>query len=370
MLRPKFYRLSILSRLRRVDRKVPNRSKAMPDCAPTNAASSGVILDRKTLKALARRSDRPGLVYLAQWGCGLLATGALVWLSLGKSWLWPAMFVHGVLLTVPAYALSHETAHGTAFRSRWLNEAAMWITSLIYMEEPLHRRYTHTNHHTYTWHVGKDCQMPFDTPIALGGWLAEASGLALLRYQATVMLRLAAGRYTGVMRMVTPESELPKMTRNARLFLLIYAGGGLLAALGASWLLWFLILPRLLGMPVMMLFTLIQHVEMQEDSPSIPESTRSFRTNRLGRFLYANMNRHVEHHLYPQVPFYALPALGRAVAAQVPAPDPGFFRTNWEVFVVVVRRTLGLSTRATSIRQAPHMISDGGAFERVARRTM
>ena len=348
---------------------------ALPDgapaeAAPTNAASSGVTLDRKALKALAQRSDRPGLAYLVQWGCGLLATGGLVWLSRGSAWLWPAMFVHGVLLTVPAYAISHETAHGTAFRSRRLNEAVLWLTSLLYMEEPLHRRYTHTNHHTYTWHVGKDSQMPFDTPMTFGGWLLEASGLGLLRYQATVLLRLAACRYTGIMRTVAPEGELPKMTRNARIFLAVYAGAALLVALGGFWLLWFLVLPRLLGMPVMMLFTLIQHVEMQENSPSIPESTRSFRTNRLGGFLYANMNWHVEHHLYPQVPFFALPALSRAVAAQVPAPDPGFFRTNWAVFVVILRRSLGLSTGAPSIRQAPHMITDGGAFERVAHRTM
>ena len=86
----------------------------MPQPAPTNAASSGVTLDRKALKAIARRSDGPGLVYLAWWGAGLLTTGALVWLSLGSEWLWPAMFVHGVLLSVPAYAISHETCarHG------------------------------------------------------------------------------------------------------------------------------------------------------------------------------------------------------------------------------------------------------------------
>ena len=39
----------------------------MSSFTPTNAASSGVTLDRKALKAIARRSDRPGLVYLAQW---------------------------------------------------------------------------------------------------------------------------------------------------------------------------------------------------------------------------------------------------------------------------------------------------------------
>ena len=341
----------------------------MSNFTPTNAASSGITLDRKALKAIARRSDRPGLVYLVQWAAGLALTGAGVWAALGTPWVWPAMFVHGILLTLPAYSFSHETAHGTAFRTRRLNEAVFWITSFIYMEEPLHRRYTHTNHHTFTWHVGKDSQMPFDTPMAFGGWLAEMSGLALLRFHVRVLCQLAVGGYTDTMKSVTPAGELPKMTRNARIFLALYAGLGALIAAGVMWPLWFLVLPRVLGAPVMMLFTLIQHVEMQEDSPSILESTRSFRTDRLGRFLYMNMNHHIEHHLYPQVPFYALPELHRAIAGQLPAPDPGFFRTNWEVLAVVLRRSLGRHTRASSIRQAPHMITEGG-YARVARRTM
>ena len=120
----------------------------------------------------------------------------------------------------------------------------------------------------------------------------------------------------------------------------------------------------------MLLFTLIQHVEMQENSPSILESTRSFKTNWLGRFLYANMNNHVEHHLYPQVPFYALHKLHQEIADQLPEPDPGFFKTNLEVISVVFRRTLGRGTKAATIRQAPHMITDGGPVERVAQRTM
>ena len=160
------------------------------------------------------------------------------------------------------------------------------------------------------------------------------------------------------------------MTRNAWVFIAVYAAIGVAIALGVHWLAWFLVLPRLLGAPVMLLFTLIQHVEMAENAPSIVQSTRSFTTGWLGRFLYMNMNNHVEHHLYPQVPFFALPALREAVASQVPAPDPGFFRTNREVFTVVVRRTLGLSTRAATIRQAPHMVTAGGARRRIAHRTM
>ncbi len=342
----------------------------MPDYVPTNAASSGVTLDKKTLKTIAARSDRPGLLWLGQWIVSLMVTGTLVMMSVGTLWMWPAMLLHGVFLTVPAYAASHETAHGTAFRTRWLNESVLWVTSLLYMEEPLHRRFTHTNHHTHTWHVGKDSQMPFDTPMGFGGWLAEATGFALLRFHLTVFVRLAAGRYTETMRMVAPGNELPRMTRNARIMILIYVAVALAPLAGIWWPIWLFLLPRVLGAPVMLLFTLIQHVELQENSPSILESTRSFRTSGLGRFLYMNMNNHVEHHLYPQVPFHALPQLAEAVQDQVPEPDPGFFRTNFEVLIVVLRRSMGLPTKAPSIRQAPHMITDGGRAVRVAHRTM
>lgn len=342
----------------------------MPNYVPTNAASSGVTLDKKTLKVIAARSDRPGLIYLAQWAAALTLTGLLVWWTLGTPMVWLAMFFYGTVLSVPAYAMSHETAHGTAFRTRWLNEAVLWVTSFIYMEEPLHRRFTHTNHHTHTWHVGKDSQMPFDTPMGLGGWLTEITGFGLLRFHLLAFVNLARCRYTDTIRMVAPEAELPKMTRNARIMLALYALIAVAPLFGISWPIWFIIFPRLLGAPVMLLFTLIQHVELQENSPSILESTRSFKTSAIGRFLYMNMNNHVEHHLYPQVPFHALPMLADAVKTQVPEPDPGFFRTNWEVLVVVARRSLGLSTKAASIRQAPHMITQGGPVARVSERSM
>ncbi|MEM6985385.1 MAG: fatty acid desaturase [Pseudomonadota bacterium] len=336
----------------------------------TNAISSGVKLDKHTLKSVAAKSDKPGLVYLAQWFFGLALTSGLVWATLETVWVWPAMFVHGVLLTVPAYSFSHECAHATAFKSKRLNEAVFWFSSLIYMEEPVHRRFTHTSHHTFTWHEGRDAQMPFDTPMGIGGWLAEISGLALLRFHAHVLFALALGRYTDVMHKAVPKRMFKQMTRNARIMLVVYAAIALAPFAGVWWPLWLLVIPRMLGAPVMLLFTLLQHVELQENSPSIIESTRSFRSNWLGRFLYMNMNNHVEHHLYPQVPFHALPQLADALADQVPAPDPGFFRGNWEVFVVTLRRSLGYSTKAPSIRQAPHMITDGGPIESITKRSM
>ena len=151
--------------------------------------------------------------------------------------------------------MSHETAHGTAFRTRWLNETVMWICALLYLEEPLHRRYTHTNHHTYTWHVGKDSQMPFDTPMTLAVWIMEISGFSLTRFHIHRLIQLAAGHYTETLRSVVPEDEFPRLRRNARCFLGIYISVGAAISFGETWLWWFLVLPALLGRPVVLLMT-------------------------------------------------------------------------------------------------------------------
>jgi fatty acid desaturase len=336
--------------------------------AATNAASSGIQLERKTIKALCKRSDRPGLVFLAKWAVSLLLTGYAVQLAMGTAWIWLAMFVHGSVIGLPSYAVSHESAHGTAFRTRWLNELVFWMTSLIYMEEPLYRRYTHTGHHTYTLFEGRDSQLP-TLPVTLRVWLLEVSGLALTWLHLLALLRLAFGRYSGPMQEVISQNELPRTRRNAWIFIGIYTAIGVAIAFGVDLLLWYLVIPVFLGQVTVVAFGLVQHVEMAKNSASIIDSTRSFRTNPLVSFLYLNMEHHVEHHLYPQVPFYSLPALNQALSTQLPEPDPGFLRTFVESLSVAIRRTLGRNTRAWSIRQAPEMITEGG-FEKIVPRGM
>ena len=100
-------------------------------------------------------------------------------------------------------------------------------------------------------------------------------------------------------------------------------------------------LPRILGYPIMLMFNMIQHVELAENSPSNLNSTHTFRTNWLGRFLYFNMNNHIKHHLYPQIPFHSLLDLHQEVAGQTPELDPGFSRKNYEAFSVAARRLCG-----------------------------
>ena len=54
--------------------------------------------------------------------------------------------------------------------------------------------------------------------------------------------------------------------------------------------------------------------------------------NPVFRFLYLNMNYHVEHHIFPTVPYYHLPALHREIKAYLPPPRPSMFAAYREVF--------------------------------------
>jgi len=60
--------------------------------------------------------------------------------------------------------------------------------------------------------------------------------------------------------------------------------------------------------------------------------------NPLSRFVYWNMNYHVEHHMFPMVPFHALPALHAEIKDDLPAPLPGIGAAFREFVPVMLRQ--------------------------------
>ncbi len=235
----------------------------------------------------------------------------------------------------------HGLPHPLDKRSIVLDFIVYLISSFIYCEEHCFRRYTHASHHTHTYHRGLDAQIPFKEPLTVVGWLNAISGLGLLVDDICAFFRNATGNFAQLTLACTPRNELPKLQRNARIYLVLYAGLGVAIYSGADFLLWYFVLPRLLGGLVMGCFVILQHLEMTEDQMDIRESTRSFSTNALARFLYMNMNYHIEHHLYPTVPFHALAELNAAIRNQLPDPDPGLCLMNWWGLKTAIKRSTG-----------------------------
>jgi fatty acid desaturase len=50
------------------------------------------------------------------------------------------------------------------------------------------------------------------------------------------------------------------------------------------------------------------------------------------------MNYHIEHHLYPAVPFHALPELSKSIADQLPPPLSGVVAANTDILKAISRQ--------------------------------
>jgi fatty acid desaturase len=51
------------------------------------------------------------------------------------------------------------------------------------------------------------------------------------------------------------------------------------------------------------------------------------------------MNYHIEHHMFPTVPYYALPKLHEALKADTPPPYPGVIAAYREIIPALIRQT-------------------------------
>lgn len=67
-------------------------------------------------------------------------------------------------------------------------------------------------------------------------------------------------------------------------------------------------------------------------------NTRTVYMNPISRFIYWNMNYHVEHHMFPMVFPRAAERLHALIKHDLPAPNPSMWHAYREVFPVLIRQ--------------------------------
>ncbi|MGD0198239.1 MAG: fatty acid desaturase family protein [Solirubrobacteraceae bacterium] len=276
---------------------------------------------RKRMKELMRRRDWPAARDTLIW-FGLLAGFAF-----GAYWFWdswwcaPFFLCYGVLYGSASDSRWHETGHGTAFRTSWVNDAIYQVASFMNMKEPTLWRWSHARHHTDTIIVGRDREIAAMRPPDLLRIVPNLLCLTELVHTSASVVRHAAGHLTEVEQTFIPRSEQHKVVREARAWIGVYAivvaaciyFDSILPAL-------FIGLPTLYGFWLGYLFGLSQHAGLAENVLDHRLNSRTIRMNRVARFIFWNMNFHVEHHMFPMVPYHALPELHAEVAHDMPAP--------------------------------------------------
>jgi fatty acid desaturase len=97
-------------------------------------------------------------------------------------------------------------------------------------------------------------------------------------------------------------------------------------------------LPSFYGAWLYLVFGITQHAGLAEDVLDHRLNSRTVYMNPVFRFLYWNMNYHVEHHMFPMVPYHALPALHEAIKHDCPAPYNGLIETYAEIIPALLRQ--------------------------------
>ncbi|RDU97740.1 fatty acid desaturase family protein [Trinickia dinghuensis] len=307
-----------------------------------NAVWYKCAVPRATMKALMQRSDSRAIRDTLIWYAAIVASGILAWIAWHAHSLWaiPAFFLYGTIYCSPADSRWHECGHGTAFKTRWMNDALYQVASFQVFRRATVWRWSHARHHTDTLIVGRDPEIAAPRPTEWGGLLLSVVGLKQVASELPKMVSSAFGRIGEQEETFVPESERPKVVREARISLLIYVAV-IVACIGFRSILPLLYigLPSLYGAWLYVYFGMTQHAGLPENVLDHRKNCRTVMMNPVFRFAYWNMNYHIEHHMFPMVPFHALPRLHETVKTDMPAPYPSTLAAYAEIIPALIRQT-------------------------------
>ena len=222
----------------------------------------------------------------------------------------PFFFVYGVLYGSACDSRWHECGHGTAFKTRWMNDVIYEIASFMVMRNPVTWRWSHARHHTDTIIVGRDAEIAIMRPPDLLRAAGNFVGIFDVYFSLKALLTQRAGRSCRRTRRASfRRAERGKAVFAARVHIAIYAATIIVALAMRSWLPLMLIgLPRMYGCWHMVMVGLLQHGGLADNVIDHRLNSRTVYMNPVSRFIY------LEHELSRRASHVPDGALSRAAA--------------------------------------------------------
>jgi fatty acid desaturase len=297
------------------------------------------------MKELHRKSDGKAAWQTLGFLGILAAFGSLAFYSSGR-WPWPVtvllVFALGVCSSFHINAV-HELGHMTVFQTRWLNEFFCHVFGFLGWINHQTFQSSHTRHHRYTLHPPDDLEVQLPVRLVLWHFLRDGFvNIQGFRHALAYHWRLARGRFEGVWELTLYPEAAPEKRRAAiRLSRFTLAGHGLVflvsAFTGQGMLFVLISLAPFFGNFLHFLCNNTQHVGLQDNVNDFRLCSRTFLLNPVVRFLYWQMNYHIEHHMYAAVPCYHLKKLHAIIEPDLP-PTPNGLIAVWKEILAILRR--------------------------------
>jgi len=313
-------------------------------------------VDKELMNELMQRSDWQGFRQ-AVGHLGLLTlTGGLSYFVFSllnpSTWAWAAplllatLFAHGTVASFIGGHAVHELCHKTPFRSAFWNDFFLKVYAFIGWSDYLGFRRSHIKHHQFTVHRCCDGEvvLPLKYPLSdWQFWLRLVAWHPMDTYNLwKTFYRRARGHVDGDwLQYVLPEENATLRRQHRNWARLVLIGHGVLATTFILSGHWFMIvvftlcsqychwLSFLTGAP--------QHFGLSPDVPDFRLCCRTYTCSRLVAFLYWNMQYHIEHHMFPAVPFFNLPKLHKLIEHELPPTPHGLWQT-WRELLAIYRK--------------------------------
>ena len=296
-------------------------------------------LPRATLRQLQARKNGPAIRDTLLLLSILVSTAVFTILLWGTWWVLIPYLIYAVFYGTSSDSRWHECGHGTAFRTEWMNKIVYEVASFMVMRESVVWRWSHMRHHSDTIIVGRDPEIQVPRPPNIKALLLSIVNIGGYKTYYPSLVRHAFGRITDGEKTFIPESEFSRVYRNARICLvinLIVIGS---AVILKSWIPIFLfILPQFFGTWLMIVHNTTQHAGLAENVLDHRLNCRTVYMNPISRFIYWNMNYHLEHHMFTMVPYYALPRLHKLIKEDCPPSYPTIYSAWKEILPTLLRQ--------------------------------
>ena len=298
------------------------------------------------IKSLHAKSDLKGAFQTIGYLVLLILPAVAAWYSFHHLAWWITagfVFLYGMVAAFLINAV-HELGHGTVFKTKWLNSFFCHLFAFLGWINHETFQTSHIRHHRYTLHPPDDLEVVlpvklmlwhvlkvgFFYPPHLWGWIKGA-------------FRIASGRFEGEWELTLfPDSDPKSRKAPIRWARCMIAGHVAIVAtsiLTGEW-----IIPVMLtfghqcyGSWLYFLCNNTQHVGLKDNVDDFRLCCRTFTLNPFFRFLYWQMNYHIEHHMYAAVPCYNLGKLHQMIRHELP-PSPHGLIGVWKEIDAILRK--------------------------------
>lgn len=319
-------------------------------------------VDRAVMSELMKKSDLRGFLQAGGQLLVYLITGTLSWLAASRldagNWPWMlpllllALFLHGTNANFMGGIACHELCHKTPFATPFWNSFFLRVFAFLAWFDPTGYRASHIRHHQVTVHKDHDGEITQPLGLDWHGFWFVVKALTFdplwLWKNVRFMFSAALGNLThdgffrsAWLQRVVPETDAKgrrEIVNWARIVVLGHLALATLFIWSGNWILLIVVtfgsfycswLGILCGAP--------QHAGLSSDVNDFRLNCRTYTCGPIPAFCYWNMQYHVEHHMFPAVPFYNLGKLRAAIAHDLPPATHGLWAT-WRDIQSILKR--------------------------------